>query len=260
VKQNFVSSDESDLVNFITQELRPLLDAFALRYSEFNETQYSNYVQALDPDLGIVYEERRNFEESVTYLNATIGEFIEQGDKEMQNVLPHFFEKYKTDGIEFNMYLGQSILKEGRFNMADLYNFRLWQLVNMSEVTKLVKEISPKLKMPLTTAQLIFAYNHPLSIRFRLDEKKFDVDGAYNIRYEILKKRIDKATIKNSKERLTQEGKIAIVYMSENEKSEYIGYFDYLKSIGLTDGSYEDLELDRLQGAEGLKALRITVQ
>ena len=29
-----------------------------------------------------------------------------------------------------------------------------------------------------------------------MDEKIFDVDGAYNVRYEILKKRIDKIEIK----------------------------------------------------------------
>ena len=39
-------------------------------------------------------------------------------------------------------------------------------------------------------------HDEPMAIRFRADEKKFDVDGAYNMRYEIIKKRIDKALIK----------------------------------------------------------------
>jgi hypothetical protein len=38
------------------------------------------------------------------------------------------------------------------------------------------------------------------------------VDGAYDIRYEIVKKRIDKALIKGTNERATQPGKIVIVY------------------------------------------------
>jgi hypothetical protein len=43
--------------------------------------------------------------------------------------------------------------------------------------------------------------SHPLSIRFRQDEKKF-VDGAYNVgtKYE---KRIDKAEIKVRRDSLT---------------------------------------------------------
>jgi hypothetical protein len=53
-----------------------------------------------------------------------------------------------------------------------------------------------------------------------MDEKRFDVDGAYNSRYEVIKKRIDKAYIKNTTERITQPGKICIVYSSnEDEKN-----------------------------------------
>ena len=48
----------------------------------------------------------------------------------------------------------------------------------------------------LRVASLILVHSNPLAIRFRMDEKQFDVDGAYNIRYEIIKKRIDKANIK----------------------------------------------------------------
>jgi hypothetical protein len=40
-----------------------------------------------------------------------------------------------------------------------------------------------------------------------MDEKRFDVDGTYNARYEVVKKRIDKANIKGTKERITQKRK-----------------------------------------------------
>jgi hypothetical protein len=88
------------------------------------------------------------------------------------------------------------------------------------------------------------------------DEKKFDVDGAYNIRYEILKKRIDKAYVKDSNERLTQPGKLAIVYSQENEAQEYRNYLKYLQSIEYIGPDIERLELKDLQGITGLKALR----
>jgi hypothetical protein len=178
----------------------------------------------------------------------------------MQTILPHYFEKYKTDGIEYNIYLGESILNNGNFNAGDIKNFRLWQLVNTCEITKMVHSLSPQLAVPLTTAELIFVYNNELSIRFRMDEKKFDVDGAYNVRYEILKKRIDKALVKGTKERLTISGKIAIVYLSDSDKAEYLEYFEYLRSKKLIESEIEDLELEKLQGAEGLRALRIKVK
>jgi hypothetical protein len=99
----------------------------------------------------------------------------------------------------------------------------------------------------------------PLSIRFRFDEKRFDVDGAYDIRYEIVKKRIDKALIRGSEERITQPGKIAIIYSHSAEANEYRAYIDYLTSLGYFTGEVEDVELDELQGVHGLRALRVTI-
>jgi len=92
-----------------------------------------------------------------------------------------------------------------------------------------------------------------------MDEKKFDVDGAYNVRYEILKKRIDKATILNTGERLTVAGKVAIVYLHEEDKQEYMEYLNYLIHKGYITDQIEDLMLENMQGSEGLKALRISV-
>ena len=103
---------------------------------------------------------------------------------------------------------------------------------------------------------LIKAHDQPISIRFRPDEKQFDVDGAYDIRYEIVKKRIDKAFIKNTDERLTQPGKIAIVYNQTRVEDEFKRYFQYLKARNLVTGFIEEIELEELPGATGLRALR----
>ena len=92
-----------------------------------------------------------------------------------------------------------------------------------------------------------------------MDEKQFDVDGAYNIRYAILKKRIDKALIEGSGQRLTQKGKVAIVYSHDKDKLEYDTYLEYLIKKGFISDSIENLKLGKMQGVQGLKALRITV-
>ncbi|HYH16383.1 MAG TPA: hypothetical protein VD794_14240, partial [Flavisolibacter sp.] len=81
----------------------------------------------------------------------------------------------------------------------------------------------------------------------------------YNIRYEIVKKRIDKVHLRDSEERLTQPGKIAIVYSQQRELNEYLAYIEYLQSEGMLAGEVEHLELEELQGISGLKALRIEV-
>lgn len=259
LEKEFNSNDETRIVDLLTAEIHPLLKDVQKRHAQLADS-IALYLDGLDPELGILYKERKAFEESVATVNNTIASYLDQQQKKWQEVLPHYFEKYKTDGVEYDLYVGQSLLQDTNFCQMHLRNFRLWQLIDMCEITRKVEELSSKLPVPLTTAQLIFAYNTPLSIQFRMDEKQFDVDGAYNVRYEILKKRIDKATVEGSGERLTVSGKVAIVYLQEKEKQEYMEYFDYLQHEGYITDEVEDLELARLQGVQGLRALRITVR
>ena len=98
---------------------------------------------------------------------------------------------------------------------------------------------------------LLLVHSAPLAIQFRIDEKQFDVDGAYNIRYEIIKKRIDKAYIRGSKERLTQPDKIAIVYSQDTEALEYREYLEYLQHRGYIENEIEDVELERPTRSSG---------
>ena len=127
------------------------------------------------------------------------------------------------------------------------------------EMVRQADKLKDSLVVPLETAHLILAQDSPLTIRFSQDERRFEVQGAYDIRHEIIKKRIDKARIKNSAERLTHPGKIAIVYSQRQEGAEYLEYIDFLKDAGYLQDQIEDLELEDLQGAQGLKALRVTV-
>ena len=259
IREEFISSDESEVVELLTREVHPLLHQVIERFPQLDDKAYRTYFEYLDEELGIVYRKRKAYEQSVSRVNQTISNFVDEGEAKLQKVLPHYFEKYKTDGVEYNMYVGQSLLQEDKFFDYHLKEFRLWQLVQMCDITRLVDNLSGELEVPLRTAQLIFVYNHSLSIRFRMDEKQFDVDGAYNVRYEILKKRIDKAVIKGTNERLTVPGKVAIVYLSEQDRREYLEYLNYLRDSGYISENIEDVELEKLQGAEGLHALRVTV-
>ena len=106
---------------------------------------------------------------------------------------------------------------------------------------------------------MILVFNQPLSISFRMDEKQFDVDGTYNARYEIVKKRVDKAYIKGTKQRVTQKGKLTIVYSQKQDEIEYLRYIQFLQSKHMLDTDVEVVELQDLQAVTGLKALRVSV-
>src|SRR5437016_263918 len=195
----------------------------------------------------------------LTQLADGISSYLDLEEQTAQTIFPHYFEKQKTDGVDHQIYVGSSLLEDGRFDPLYLKSLRLWQLMVTCGVALRVNRLKEKLPVPLEVTHLVLVQHAPLSIRFRFDEKRFDVDGAYDIRYEIVKKRIDKAVIRGSEERITQPGKIAIIYSHSAEANEYRAYIDYLTSLGYFTGEVEDVELEELQGVHGLRALRIGI-
>lgn len=258
LKQDFTSARESKLVEFIHIELHPLLTQLAEDLPQL-KTRIGAYFKELDPTSGVLYNRRRDYEKSVAMINDALVRRLQKEQEKAQNLVPHYFEKYKTDGIEFDMYAGQSLLRTGTFSNLQLKNLRIWQLTALCKMTRETALIRPKLPVPLETAQMIFVYGNAIDIHFRMDEKRFDVDGAYNIRYEIIKKRIDKALIAETNERLRSPGTISIVYTNDNDRKEYLEYLQFLRAKGWLEGEVEDLTLAKLQGVEGLRALRVKV-
>lgn len=259
MKKGLRAGDEIEVLEFLNQDIYPVFRYLRTISSDINEA-VENYNQSLNEELGVIYKRRKEYEQSVLLINNSIADYISKAQEEAQKMFPHYFEKYKTDGVEHNIYIGQSIVHSKTFNELHLQNLRLWQLMTICEVERLMEfDIKPQLKLPLSVASLILVHHNPITIKFQQEEKRFDVEGAYNIRYEIIKKRIDKATIKGTTERLTQTGKIAIVYSQDKEAREYRQYLEYLQSIKYISKKVEWLELNDLQGVTGMKAIRAEV-
>jgi hypothetical protein len=258
MKISLNAGDETTKPFFIQQVIEPIFDQLATFGAPVAE-KIAAYWAALDPEMKTIYRSRREFEESLKLINETIAEFLDQEEAKAQEYFPHYFEKLKTDGVEHTIYIGASMVKNGNYSPMYLKNLRLWQLMVICEVVRRAEDIKGKLPLLLETTHLILVQDSPLSIFFSPDERHFEVAGAYDIRHEIIKKRIDKAVIKGASERLTQPGKIAIVYSQKQESAEYLEYIDYLQATGYLKAETEDVELEDLQGAQGLKALRVTV-
>ncbi|WP_299670043.1 GAF domain-containing protein [uncultured Polaribacter sp.] len=257
VKEDLNAGDEINILDFLQTEIYPVFNHIKDLTKELSK-KVKIYMNRLDKDLNVVYEKRKDYEKSVTLINEKLAKFIDKRQKDAQKMFPHYFERYKTDGVEFNIYIGASISKQKPFDELYLYNLRLWQLQVMCEMENIAFSLVDKMPNSLRVASLILVHSNPMAIKFRMDEKQFDVDGAYNIRYEIIKKRIDKSHIKGSEERVTQPGKIAIIYSQDKDALEYIKYINFLQSRNQL-GKIEFLELEDLQGVSGLKALRIEV-
>ncbi|MBI2014530.1 MAG: GAF domain-containing protein, partial [Candidatus Rokubacteria bacterium] len=252
------SGDEVAIIAFLRGDVERLF-ARLVEFGPAVVDRVTAYRAALDPRLGAVYDRRRLFEESVTRLADTVSAYLDLEQQAAQAMFPHYFEKQKTDGVDYQIYVGGALLEDGRFDPLYLKSLRLWQLMVTCGIALRAHQLRDRLPVPLETTHLVLVQHAPLSIRFRFDEKRFDVDGAYDIRYEIVKKRIDKAVIRGTTERVTQPGRLAIVYAQPGEAQEYRGYLEYLQSLGYVGRGVEDVELEELQGVSGLRALRVAV-
>lgn len=258
IHEDIFSESEQGILYFLSNEIHPLLQQ--LKSDRGLAGSINNYFSLLHPELNAIYDVRQSYDQSITRVNHFLSSLLDKKQVKAQEMFPHYFERYKTDGIEYNVYIGQSITNQKTFSAIALQNLQLWQLLTTCEIERGFTQVQKKLAAPLEIASLILVYSTPLSVHFRMDEKRFDVAGAYNARYEIVKKRIDKACIKGTEERVTCPGKIAIIYASKNDASTYNRYISFLENKGyLIAGSTEDLEVEDLPGISGLKALRMSI-
>lgn len=254
------TSSEQKVFNLLQREIDPVMEHIEKQTPHLQE-QVKIYRENVNSETGIIYNHRKNYDEAVQQINRTMARYIDRRQLDAQEIYPHYFERYKTDGVEHNIYIGASLAnkKIKPFDQVYLFNLRLWQLSTMCEMENRFYQIQENMPLKLEAASLILVYNTTLSIRYRMDEKQFDVDGTYNARYEIIKKRIDKANVKGSEERVTQKGKIAIVYSNRRDEREYLRYIKYLQSKKYLGEKVEKLELEDVQGVIGLKAIRVEI-
>lgn len=271
ISDESTDNDEMKIRDFLENEAHPFLQHFkeeslklfgsgAMDPGELVlRNRIDQYFDMIDEDHGTAFANRRELEASMQAINSSVNLYLDLFRTEIQESYPCYFEKFRTDGIEYDIYIGQSIEPQKRFSELYLKNIRLWQLTTMAAIARITHSLIPQLEKPLETTQLIFINSGSIDISFRDDERRFDVEGAYNIRYQVIKKRIDKVHVKGTGERLTQPGKIALVYFNNKSAEEYVGYVRYLQEKNTLLDDLEFFDLEDLQGVTGLKALRVGV-
>ncbi|WP_034062461.1 GAF domain-containing protein [Lacinutrix jangbogonensis] len=257
LKNNFQVDSEQQIASFFTEDIESIFKH--LYKNEELKILIDDYSNTIDDEVNVLYKHRKQYDDTIALINKEMASLLDRKQVEAQKMYPHYFERFKTDGVEHNMYIGESITKENSFSSIYLYNLRLWQLQVMCEMENTYYQMQGDFPVALDVASMILVFSQPLSISFRMDEKQFDVDGTYNARYEIVKKRVDKAYIKGTTERVTQKGKISIIYSQKQDEIEYLRYVEFLQSKKYLDTDVEIVELQDLQAVTGLKAIRASV-
>ncbi len=258
IEENLQVDTERKIMNLLSSEIIPFFKYIREKNDTYKEW-VDEYNELIDSNTGFVYKHRKDYDESVMIINKKLASILDKKQQEAQDMYPHYFERFKSDGVEHNLYIGESITKEQSYNKIYLNNLKLWQLQVVCEMENSYFRLKDKLPIALDVASMILAFNGSLSLRFRMDEKRFDVDGTYNARYEVVKKRVDKANIKGTEERVTQPGKVSIIYSQKEDEEEYSKYIAFLQHKKLLGKEVEMLELEDLQGVTGLKAMRVNI-
>ncbi|NQX54035.1 GAF domain-containing protein [Pedobacter panaciterrae] len=256
ISSAFQVSSEHEINAYLSGTVHPWLRSVT---SKKLRNKLKFYFLACQKDVGRFHGYRRKYEQTISRINQTLANVLDIAQSEAQQIFPHYYERFKTDGVEHNLYIGQSIQPQHQYDFSKLSALRLWQLRTVCKMEVAHREEVHILPYPLEVTSLILVYNTEIAIRFRMDEKRFDVDGTYNARFEMVKKRIDKAHIKNTRQRITQPGKITIVCTSKVEEKEYIGYVQLLQSEKLLDAHLQKFDIEDLQGLSGLIGLRVGI-
>ena len=165
VNEGLQSGDETTILSFLKREIYPVF-THVKTLNPSLKALVKNYTDRLDKNLQVVYEKRKEYEHSVTILNDRLSRFIDNKQKEAQLMFPHYFERYKTDGVEYNMYIGQSLVNDKTYNSVYLHNLQLWQLQLMCEMENVAMKATEDMEHELRVASLILIHSNPLSIKF----------------------------------------------------------------------------------------------
>ena len=224
--------------------------------NEVDNTYHKAIADYIEANQGVIGYHNDLFEESLQRINRTIKSAVLAFNAKVQEIFPSYFELFRTDGIEYDMYIGQSITPSKKFDSSLLRDIRREQIISMANIGIELNQLKNNLPEPMEVTLLIFMHSSTIDISFREDERRFDVEGGYNIRYHVVKKRIDKVRIKHSKERLVRPNTIAIVYQGDALEEEIRSLMADVVKLNLIESDWEFCTLEDIKGVSELRAIR----
>jgi len=256
--QQGISVDaEVSLLRYLQTHLEAHFDSFA-QDNPGAQAAIAAYQTALDPDYGCVYQARAHYDQTIATLNEQLRDTWNRWQQTMQAIIPHYCDIETTDGIDHMIYAGRSI--DSRFTPFHLRSLRYEQLRAICDCARTAYRLQTSLNITLQVTHLVLVQETTVDIcHDETTERLFDVRGTHDTRYEIVKKRIDKACEADTQARITQPGCLTVVYSTAEEWTEYGQYLQYLQREGWIGASIYQGNVEPLQGVTGLKFARVEV-
>jgi hypothetical protein len=257
IKERVNVDTEVTALKILSDRLEVYLDYFA-QCGPDALAAVDAYRQSCNNDHKSVYVGRAHYDKTISQINALLKETWERWQVRMQQIIPHYCDIESTDGINHMIYVGESI--DSKFSVYHLRSLRYEQLRAVCDCARTAFNLQTLYDTQLEVTHLVLVQDLTVDIiHDENTEKLFEVRGTRDIRYEIVKKRIDKAVDEQSRTRITQPGMLTIVYSTEEEWTEYLQYLRYLAREGWVDTEIQCSTVEPLQGITGLKFGRVRV-
>ncbi|MGF1537677.1 MAG: GAF domain-containing protein [Elainellaceae cyanobacterium] len=216
------------------------------------------YQRACSDEHGVVYGARDRYDVLLNQFNTQLRQVWDDWQVKMQAIVPHYCDVEATDGIDHMIYAGASI--NAGFSPFHLRSLRYEQLRGICHCARRAFEIRDEFDTQLEMTHLVLVQDQTVDIfHNERNDRPFEVRGTRDTRYEIVKKRIDKAVDQETRTRITQPGQLTVVYSTGQERQQYEEYLRYLQREGWIGSDVEDGTVEPLQGVKGLKYLRVQI-
>lgn len=257
LKSGVTVDSEVTLLRYLQGEVEGHFAYFA-QHSPEAEAAIAQYKAAIDGDHGCVYTARALYDNTIGHINGLLRDTWNQWQQSMQAITPHYCDLEATDGIDHMIYTGQAI--DPNFTEFQLKSLRYEQLRAVCDCARKGFSLKAAYDTDMTITHLVLVQGYTVDIvHDESTERLFDVRGTRDTRYEIVKKRIDKACDAEKGDRITQPGMLTVVYSTGEEWQEYERYLRYLHREGIVASDIEQGTVEPLQGVNGLKFARVRV-
>lgn len=121
----FTPNREVKLSDFLENEASGFLQHFKLTHPDAADI-VDRYFKAVEDMKGDAWLHRKHLEDSIQKITSGINTYLDLMKDELQLSYPCYFERFRTDGVEYDIYIGQSIAPDKPFDILYLKNLRLW--------------------------------------------------------------------------------------------------------------------------------------
>ena len=115
LESGLLPDDEVHINEFLRNEAEPVFTHLEKSNSSARAVT-GNYFSLEKNCSGPLYHYRNEYEETLASINQALLHYLEEEEENLQKSYPHYFEKYRTDGIEYNIYIGQSMAPNNPFD------------------------------------------------------------------------------------------------------------------------------------------------